>query len=147
VLQSALRLLRARPAEGAGLDSALDSDMLTELVASLADERHGQADVAWLRRVKRTLDDPSETPPSVATLAADAAVHPVYLARRFRAAFGMSVREYRQIVQVRRAIQLVVGSRRSLSDIAHGCGFADHSHMCRAFRSVAHTTPGSLRIA
>jgi AraC family transcriptional regulator len=143
VLQSALRLLRSPHEQGA----ALDADALTELVASLAEERDGRTDAAWLRRVKRTLDDPAETPPSVAALAADAAVHPVYLARRFRARFGVSIRQYRQIVQVRRAIQLVVGSRRPLSEIAHSCGFADHSHMCRSFQIVARVNPRALRVS
>jgi AraC-like DNA-binding protein len=78
-------------------------------------------------------------------LAAQAGVHPVYLARRFRGAFGVSLREYRQIAQVRRATRLILGTRRSLSEIAHHCGFADHSHMCRSFRIVARVNPAALR--
>ena len=134
VFRAALRLLRSQR-----------DDCMIELLASLASERARAADSVWLRTVKRALDDLAVTPPSVSELAADADVHPVYLARRFRGAFGVSIREYRLIAQVRRAIQLVVGTRRSLSEIAHSCGFADHSHMCRSFRIVAQTSPGALR--
>ena len=134
VFRAALRLVR---------DASDDS--FIELIAALAPPAPGAARSPWLRRIRSILDDHSSETPTVATLAADAGVHPVYLARRFRGAFGVSLREYRQIAQVRRAIQLVVGSRRSLSDIAHSAGFADHSHMCRAFRNVAGTTPGALR--
>jgi AraC family transcriptional regulator len=118
-------------------------DALTELVGTLHDMR-AYGHEPWLTRVKDALDDISSRR-SVRELAADAAVHPVYLARRFRAAFGVSLREYRQIAQVRRATQLALGTRRGLSEIAHDCGFMDHSHMCRAFRIVAGTNPASLR--
>jgi AraC-like DNA-binding protein len=69
----------------------------------------------------------------------------VYLARRFRDAFGVSLREYRQMVQVLRATEMVLRTRKPLSEIAHDCGFADHSHMCRSFRVVAGISPATLR--
>jgi AraC family transcriptional regulator len=116
---------------------------VTELLATLHDMR-ARGREPWLARVKDALDDISSRR-SVRELAADAEVHPVYLARRFRAAFGVSLREYRQIAQVRRATQRLLGTRRGLSEIAHDCGFMDHSHMCRAFRIVAGTNPASLR--
>jgi AraC family transcriptional regulator len=141
VFQSAVRLIRSRGTDG----PEADADNLTDLVSSLADEQPGRADAAWLRKLKRMLDDPAEPPRSVTGLADDAAIHPVYLTRRFRAAFGVSIREYRKIAQVRRAMELVVGTRRPLSDIAHACGFADHSHMCRSFQLVAGINPRSLR--
>jgi AraC family transcriptional regulator len=97
-----------------------------------------------LRRIRGILDDPDATT-SVASLALEAGVHPVYLARKFRAAFGTSIREYRQITRLRRAIQLVAATTRPLSRIAHECGFADHSHMCRAFRAVIGWHPSALR--
>jgi len=118
-------------------------DDLTEFLATLHHMRVRGRE-PWLARVKDALDDISSRR-SVRELAADADVHPVYLARCFRAAFGVSLREYRQIAQVRRATHFVIGTRRSLSEIAHDCGFADHSHMCRAFRIVAGTNPASLR--
>ena len=116
---------------------------LTELVASLGRFEYSHRDLAWLKAVKRMLDDGDDA--SVGDLAARAGVHPVYLARRFRGAFGVSIREYRQIAQVRRATQLILRTRRSLSEIAHDSGFADHSHMCRSFRTVARLNPAALR--
>jgi AraC family transcriptional regulator len=141
--RAGLRLLRAVKRGGA----ADRDDALTDLVASLGPavcSRSGE--LPWLRRVRSALDEPDQRV-SVADLAASAGVHPVYLARRFRGAFGVSVREYRQIAQVRRALQLIVGTRRSLSEIAHHCGFTDHSHMCRSFRIVAGVNPAGLRLS
>jgi AraC family transcriptional regulator len=135
--RAGIRLLRAVHR------SERHEDALTELVATLHDMRTRGRE-PWLARVKDALDDLSSSR-SVRELAADAGVHPVYLARRFRAAFGVSLREYRQISRVRRATHLVVGTQRGLSQIAHDCGFTDHSHMCRAFGIVAGTNPASLR--
>lgn len=138
--RAGLRLLRAVQ-QGTPTDR---DDALTELVASLGEPACSAAERPWLRRVRAALDDPGRQE-SVAALAERAGVHPVYLARRFRGAFGVSLREFRQIAQVRRATQLIVGTRRPLSEIAHHCGFADHSHMCRAFRAVAGASPAGLR--
>ena len=140
VFRSAMRLLRA-----ARHDSPDHDDALAELIASLHELPH-RGGSAWLERVRTALDEspaPADLPISV--LAADVGVHPVYLARRFRAAYGVSLREYRQVVLVRRATQMILGTRRPLSEIAHECNFADHSHMCRSFRVVAGTHPAALR--
>lgn len=99
----------------------------------------------WIYDVSKILDTEGGQAPSVSALAMRFDVHPVYLARRFREAFGVSLREYRQIVQVRRATQMILRTRRPLSEIAHQCGFADHSHMCRSFRVVARINPAALR--
>jgi AraC family transcriptional regulator len=138
--RAGLRLLRAVKHGTRG-----DQDeTLTEFVASLGEPAYSPGELPWLSAVRRALDDRSRRE-SVATLAARAGVHPVYLARRFRGAFGVSLREFRQIAQVRRATQLILRTRRPLSEIAHHCGFADHSHMCRAFRAVAGVNPAALR--
>lgn len=142
--RTALRLLRAVK-RGTVTDR---DDTLTEFVATLGSFSFSfsRRELPWLRSVQRALDEPAQREP-VSVLAARTGVHPVYLARRFRAAFGVSLREYRQIAQVRRATQLIVRTRRPLSEIAHQCGFADHSHMCRAFRMVAGLNPAALRVS
>jgi len=137
--RAGLRLLRA-VLRGTPDDR---DNALTELIASLGAFEYATRELPWLETVKRNLDESHVE--SVANLAARAGVHPVYLARRFRGAFGVSIREYRQIAQVRRATQLILGTRRPLSEIAHRCGFSDHSHMCRSFRIVARVNPAVLR--
>jgi AraC family transcriptional regulator len=138
--RAGLRLLRA-VMRGATADR---SEAAADLMASLGAATVSRREIPWLLDVKSALDEPFAAE-SVDDLAARAGVHPIYLARRFRGAFGMSMREYRQIAQVRRATQLIVGTRRPLSEIAHSCGYADHSHMCRSFRRVARMNPAALR--
>jgi AraC-like DNA-binding protein/quercetin dioxygenase-like cupin family protein len=121
-----------------------DEDALPELLAAISPGVH--ADRMAAVRARRLLDDPEQRL-TVSALARSMNVHPVHLARQFRETYGVSLREYRTIRLVRRAAALVLGTRAPLSQIAHACGFADHSHMCRAFRRVAGWSPSRLRVS
>jgi AraC family transcriptional regulator len=121
---------------------AHDEDALPELLAAIGPRLRSDRMAAV--RARRLLDDRDECH-SVSALAQRVNVHPVHLARQFRQTYGVSVREYRTIQLVRRAAALVLGTKTPLSRIAHECGFADHSHMCRAFRRVAGWSPSRLR--
>jgi AraC family transcriptional regulator len=122
--------------------AAQDENALPELLAALSPRVHPDRMAAV--RVRRLLDD-AEQQLSVSALAHIMNVHPVHLARQFRQMYGVSVRDYRTIQLVKRAASLVLGTKAPLSQIAHECGFADHSHMCRAFRRVAGWSPSRLR--
>lgn len=119
-----------------------DADALPELLSVIG--APGRPDRALVARARRALEDPQQQP-SVSDLARAMDVHPVHLARQFRQAYGVSMREYRTIRLVRRAASAIVSTTAPLSRIAHDCGFADHSHMCRAFRYVAGWSPSRLR--
>ncbi len=119
-----------------------DLDALPELLAAIAPA--DRADPAAAIRARRLLDDP-EQHASVSTLAQRMEIHPVHLARQFRRAYGVSLREYRTIQLVKRASSMILSTKAPLSRIAHDCGFADHSHMCRAFRQVVGWSPSRLR--
>jgi AraC family transcriptional regulator len=121
---------------------ARDENALPELLAAISPGAH--ADPRAAVRARRLLDDP-EQHLTVSALAQSMNVHPIHLARQFRRTYGVSLREYRTIQLVRRAAILVLGTKAPLSQIAHECGFADHSHMCRAFRRVAGWSPSRLR--
>jgi AraC family transcriptional regulator len=121
---------------------ARDEDAMPELLATLGPSP--RRDPALAVRARRLLDDP-ELRPSVSALARALRVHPVHLARQFRLVYGVSPREYRTIQMVKHAVRAIVASRTPLSRIAHECGFADQSHMCRAFRRVTGWSPSRLR--
>lgn len=123
-----------------------DEDALTELMAELVEERSCRREAYLAERARRLLED-CPARPSVLALARHFAVHPVYLARKFRQSFGVSIREYWTVRMVQRACEAVVSTTQPLSRIAHECGFADHSHMCRAFRVVTGANPARMRKA
>jgi AraC family transcriptional regulator len=121
---------------------ARDEDALPDLLAALGPPQ--RPDRLVVARVRRMLDD-TEMRPSVSALARTMGIHPVHLARQFRQAYGVSPRDYRTLQMVKRAIITILRTAAPLSQIAHECGFADHSHMCRAFRRVAGWNPSRLR--
>jgi AraC family transcriptional regulator len=139
----ALRLHRlTRSAEPSALD--VDS-LLYELCARTATMRPEDArEPAWVKRVVRTLDDGFRERLDLATLAADAGVHPAHLARTFRRFRGRTVGDYVTGMRVREACDRLLRGVPA-DEIAHDAGFADQSHMTRIFKAVTGMTPGEYR--
>jgi AraC family transcriptional regulator len=97
----------------------------------------------WLDRSVERLRAPS--PPSIASLAEEAGVHPVYFTRIFRAAVHSTPGALARRARLERtAVELLDGGR-SVAAVAHGAGFADHSHFCRHFRREFGVTPSQYR--
>jgi len=81
---------------------------------------------------------------SLAAMAAEVGLSPVYLARHFRDVFGETPHHYvlrRRIERARRL--LLMGA--AIADVAAACGFFDQSSLTRAFRQATGTTPSAFR--
>lgn len=68
-----------------------------------------------------------------------------HLSRVFRACTGVGLADYRLKLRLRRAAQELAETGRSLDLIAAGLGFADRSHLSRAFGREFGITPRSYR--
>jgi AraC family transcriptional regulator len=99
----------------------------------------------WVERARERLHEHSLTGTSMATIAAEAGVHPVYLARVFRACFGTSPGSYARRVRLDHAAELLATTDEPLSEIATDAGFADQSHFTREFRRHTGVPPGTFR--
>jgi AraC family transcriptional regulator len=99
---------------------------------------------AWLARVRERLDDDHRRA-TLSELAALAAVHPAYLARLFRRCYGTSIGQYARRARLDWVARQLLESDEPLSLIAIGAGFADQSHLTRAFRTHRGCTPGRYR--
>lgn len=139
----AIRREMATPDEVTPL--ALDSLGFELLVREIRCSKAGRGPAAWLLRIRETIHDGFKTPASLAVLAADAGVHRGQLTREFRRHFGVTIGEYIRARRASRAWDLVTRSDLSLVEIAGECGFADQSHLTRAFRRAYGTTPGRHR--
>ena len=82
---------------------------------------------------------------SVTDVALRVGVHPVHLARVFRARFGCTVRRYIRERRVLAAWRACEACDESLVAIAARSGFADQAHMTRAFTEILGVSPGRLK--
>lgn len=122
--------------------------LMLELLGAVERARHGRAlhpAARWLAGVEQILRDEYRAPPSLADLARVAGVHPIYLARAFRARHGCSAAAYVAHVRVEHACRLMRGTRHSLAEIAAEVGFFDQSHLTKAFHRIVGTTPARYR--
>ena len=120
-----------------------------ELWATLARDGASQrsSTPAWLRRARDYLDAHCSDAIGLAGLAREVGVHPAHLAQEFRRHFGCSVGEYVRERRLDLAHRLLSTTDRSIGEIAIEAGFADHSHLTRAFRLRSGSTPSALRRA
>ncbi|MBZ0267811.1 AraC family transcriptional regulator, partial [bacterium] len=104
----------------------------------------GAANLPWVGRVLERLHATEEGTSSLSRLAADAGIHPTYLARAFRRRFGVTVGDYSRNIKVARAASAMAGGM-PLADVAQAAGFADQSHLTRIFKARTGMSPGAFR--
>jgi AraC family transcriptional regulator len=126
----------------------LESLALELIAHSLRRDRrvHRRTGPAWLPRVRDLLDS-DDACTTLTAAARHAGVHPVYLARAFRAHFGCSVGEYARRRRIARAWGRLADSDMSLADVALASGFYDQSHFSRVFRRYTGMSPAEYRRA
>ena len=129
---------------------ALEEDLLRTLVCVL--RRHGTRPRLVLQAspavavARQRLDDAPEVPATLAELAALSGVSRFQLLRGFARETGTTPHAYLLQRRVRLVRQLLImGS--ALADAAFAAGFADQSHMTRAFRRQFGITPARFRAA
>lgn len=137
-----LRLLRGRSDQ-----SVLEAAVFDVLAGLEPDRRRNRGGLPprWLSAVAEEIDERFAERLRVRDLAREAGVHPVSLARAFRRCFGMTVSDRIRARRLQAAADLLGRRDRSLSGIAFSAGFADQSHLCRAFKSATGLTPGRFR--
>lgn len=137
--------LRASDAAAPLALEALVLDLVARTIRRLRPQlRRSRRPPQWLAVVEERLHEWNRAPVRVATLADEIGVHPVHLARVFRAHHGMPLATYLRGLRLDWAAGQL-GTSTPLADIAAGAGFVDQSHFTRAFRTHTGLTPGQYR--
>ena len=141
----ARRLVRLGAGDGAA--SALAAEAicleLLELASGAGLSREPLPE--WLGRARDLLHAASAEALSMKDVAAAVGVHPVHLARSFRARFRMTPGDYLRRARLDRAAALLARGDEPLANVALAAGFCDQSHLVRAFRREYRMTPGEYR--
>jgi AraC family transcriptional regulator len=110
-------------------------------VVARADAPRGPAP-RWLGDVEQLLHAGCT---SLSAVAAAVGVHPAHVARVFRRRHGVSVGAYARALRLERAAALLAASEEPLAAVAAETGYADQSHLTRAFRRSTGLTPARFR--
>lgn len=143
----AARLYREFRDSGAPSRLAVEGLALQTIAAAsrLTATRPDSRRPAWFGRVLEILHERAAENISLAFLASEANIHPVYLARAFRKHQHASIGEYQRRLRVQLARGYMADPALSLEAIAARAGFADQSHLTRCFRRLMGVTPLDYR--
>ncbi|WUN53044.1 helix-turn-helix transcriptional regulator [Rhodococcus sp. NBC_00297] len=109
-----------------------------------ADSRHLD-DLRRLRRVRDRMDREYATPLNLETLARDAHVSAGHLSRQFRAAYGESPYAYLMTRRIERAMALLRGSERSVTEICFTVGCSSLGTFSTRFSELTGLSPSTYR--
>jgi PAS domain S-box-containing protein len=84
-------------------------------------------------------------PVSASSLAKFSGMSPSRFARLMKRIFGVTPSQYISRTRINAAARRLRDSDSSISEIAHACGFGDHSAFTRAFRTAMGLTPTQYR--
>lgn len=100
----------------------------------------------WLESAREMLRENYSDETSLQSLAENAGVHPVYLARQFRKFYHMTVGDYIRQLRIEKASQQLSNTKQSISEIALATGFYDQSHFSNVFKKHTGMTPVEFRL-
>ena len=136
-----MALLHHRPGSGEAAELAL-WDALDQV---RGDDRDECRTPHWWPRALELLEVDPTRAVSAAEVARTVGVHPVHLARVCRRQLGCTLHEHLRRRRVMAAWRTAERGDDSLAAIAARVGFADQSHMTRAFASVLGISPARLQ--
>ncbi len=99
----------------------------------------------WLEKAQQMIECEFASPLSLAKIASAVEIHPVHLARQFRAVHGCTVGDYIRQVRVAFARRQLTNTDVPIAEIALSSGFFDQSQLTRAFKRVTGRTPAAYR--
>jgi AraC family transcriptional regulator len=101
----------------------------------------------WLERAREILHARFNGDLTVAGVAQEVGVHPVYLAVEFRRFYRSAPAEYIRRLRVESACRALSGTAAPLIEIALAAGFSSQSHFSTTFKRLTGMTPTEYRAA
>jgi AraC family transcriptional regulator len=125
---------------------ALALEMLATSFRRSVAERTERRAPLWLERARELVHARYRENLQIAEIAEAVGVHPIRLARAFRAHYHLPLATYMRRLRLDWAAGQLLDSTDSLASIALQAGFSDQSHFTRAFKRHSGRTPRQFRI-
>lgn len=121
--------------------------LATEVIvfASRSRQKPRRSRSAAAERARHIIEQEFASPLSLTMLADAVGVHPVHLARQFRASLGCTVGDYIRRVRIAFAREQLATFDRPIAEIALAAGFSDQSQLTKSFKRVTGLTPAAYR--
>ena len=119
-----------------------------ENLHTLCSERNNHENLKgtdWIKKVKKEIRLSPERKLTVDAIANDLDIHPNYFIRKFKAKVGFTFGEYLIRQRISKAIDLMLCTKKSLTQISVESGFYDQSHFIKHFKLAFKTTPSHYR--
>jgi AraC family transcriptional regulator len=146
VLASAARLSRELDCPDDLSSFAAEASVLEMLVVlSRVARETERAPPPWLLRTRDLVHASFRDSLRIADLAREADVHPGHLTRAFRQHFRVTLGTYVRNLRLEWVAARLLQSDDSLGSLALAAGFADQSHLTRAFKRYSGLTPRAYR--
>lgn len=124
--------------------------MLQEIRSAALPQAHFYANLDGIadlrvRQASHFIEQRLDSPPSVEAIARYVGVSARQLERAFQAALGVSPMAFQRRLRLDYGRWLLENTRRSITDIAFDCGFADTAHFSRDFKAQFGQMPSKAR--
>ena len=107
---------------------------------------HGPAIANWkMRRLREYIESHLDCDLTLAALAREAGVSPLYLPRAFKNAFGQSPHQYVLARRIERAKDLLRNAELTVAEVSFATGFSSQSHLSDWFARAVGITPAAYR--
>lgn len=100
---------------------------------------------SWVEPLKEILHSNTTENLSLQLLSDQLGVHPVYLSRAIPKYFSSTLGVYVRQQKIKKALNYLLRTKLSLTEITYLCGFSDQSHFTRTFKSFMGMTPRAFR--
>lgn len=130
-------------------DNIIIQSALLELIYSLYKETSVQTknvninsnNRRMIEEVIKYIDDNLSGDLTLKTISAHVSLSPVYFHRVFKTSTGLTLHDYVEDRRIKRAVELLVSTDMTLTEIAYECGFSSQSYFSYAFRKRMKQTP------
>jgi AraC family transcriptional regulator len=100
----------------------------------------------WVNKLRDLLYSKCSEKLTLASVASELNLHPVYLCQQFPLFFNCNFGEYIRKLRIEKAVRYILNTEEMrLTEISYACGFADQSHFIRTFKNIVGVTPLHFR--